>query len=223
MEAAMDNLRVVLVEDCEFLRSGMRVALPAFGISVIGEAVDADGAETLVMRLAPAAVITGLFLRESSGIDATRRLTKVAPRSPVMVLTRSTEKEDVRSAVLAGARGYMLKDAREEAIAGAVHAVASGDSVVSSKIAHHLLEGIRTGAIQMEGAGVSESDIRAMLTDREIEVLKLIASGKENTEIAAALSVALDTVKHHISSILTKLHLENRTQAAVYAVRGGLV
>ena len=220
--AGLQRLRVVLVEENELLRAGLRAALWAFGIIVVGEALDADEAVALVSQLSPAAVIIGLPAKRGCGIEATRRLSTVAPTTPVMVLAASSERQDVTAAIRAGARGYMPKDARKEAIAGAVRTVASGDAVVSSRIASHLLDGIRNGAIEHPDDGTSP-EVRATLTDRELEVLRLIALGKENAEIARALHISPSTAKNHTASILAKLQLENRVQAAVYAVRCGIV
>jgi DNA-binding NarL/FixJ family response regulator len=219
--ASLSRLRVVLVEENALLRAGLRAALLAFGITVAGEALDVDEAVALVSQLSPAAVIIGLPAKRGCGIEATRRLSAVAPTTPVMVLADSTEPEDVTAAIMAGARGYMLKDAQQEAIAGAVRAVASGDSVVSSSIASHLLDRIRNGTIE-NGEGESGSKLRDTLTDREIEVLKLVAAGRKNSEIARALNISPSTVKNHAASILAKLSLDNRVQAAVYAVRCGI-
>ena len=202
--ASLQRLRVVLVEENALLRAGLRAALWAFGIIVVGEALDANEAVALVSQLSPAAVIIGLPAKRGCGIEATRRLGAVAPMTPVMVLADSTEREDVTAAIMAGARGYMLKDAQQEAIAGAVRAVASGDSVVSSSIASHLFDRIRNGTIT-NGEGESGSKLRATLTDREIDVLKLIASGHENSEIAGALNISPSTAKNHTASILAKL------------------
>ena len=219
---ATDKLRLVVLEESELVRAGLRAALSPLGIAVVGEAADGEEAVTMVAELAPAVVTTDLALGGAGGIEATRRLRTVAPNSPVMVLTGSTDHQDLNKAVLAGARGYMLKDARAEAIAGALHAVASGDSVVSSRIAGHLFQGVRAGTVK-NGADDRASDLRATLTHREIEVLKLVPSGRENVQIGCILNISPSTVKHHISSILDKLELENRVQAAVFAVRFGVV
>jgi two-component system nitrate/nitrite response regulator NarL len=219
--APLGRLRVVLVDQNEFLRAGLKAAIWAFGVVVVGEAVDAEDAVAVAERLSPAAIIVGQLADRGCPIDATRRLAAAMPTTPIMVLADSTDRDHVTAAVRAGARGYMLNDAPKEAIAGAVRAIAAGDSVVSSKIAGHLLEEIRNGTIDGNGGG-EMNRILDRLTHREIEVLRLIASGNDNSAIARALNISPSTAKNHTASILAKLHLENRIQAAVYAVRGGL-
>jgi two-component system, NarL family, response regulator LiaR len=213
---------VVLLEENEFLRTGLKAALAALGICVVGEAVDADALVQLAAQLSPAVVIVGMSSAgQTAGLEATKRVAAESPRSPVIIVADSARREDVTDAIRAGARGYMLKGAPKEAIAGAVQAVAAGDSVLSSKVAEHLLEGIRSGALANGRA--PQAELKAKLTGRELDVLKLIGAGKENNEIACALSISPSTVRHHTSSILAKLGLENRIQAAVYAVRCGLI
>jgi len=139
----------------------------------------------------------------------------------VLVLTRS-EQNRVVEAIIAGASGYILKSAPVEAIISAVKATAAGESVLSSKIAGKLLQRIREQDIPVKTSPVAEGTIRAALTDRELEIFKRLASGKSNHEIAQDLSLSPNTVANHIASILAKLHLENRTQAAADAVRSGI-
>ena len=211
----------MLVEENELLRAGLRAALWAVGIIVVGEALDLDEAVASVAQLSPAAVIIGLPTKRGCGIEATRRLSTVAPTTPVVLLAASAESKDVTAAIRAGARGYMLKDAHGEAIADAVRAVASGNSVASSRIASQLFDGISNGTIEYRDDGATP-EVGATLTERELEVLKLIAAGQSNPEIAGALQISPSTAKNHTASILAKLGLENRVQAAVYAVRCGI-
>jgi len=219
---SLGALRVVVVDSSELIRAGLRAMLAPHGIAIVGEAADPDRAVEVVEKLAPAVVTTELHLSSGSGIEATRRLSVAAPSTPVMVLTASTEKEDLTAAVAAGARGYMVKDARMEAIAGAMRAVAAGQSVISSRVADYLFHGVRVGSIN--GAPYrAASEENGTLTERETEILQLLACGKENSEIARLLHLSPSTVKNHISSILHKLAVENRIQAAVLAVRSGVV
>jgi NarL family two-component system response regulator LiaR len=218
-DAQGTEVRVVVVDDQPIVRTAVRTMLSEVGIEVVGEAEDGEAAVRMVSELAPEVVVMDLGLPGISGIEATRRLTTVAPVSRVLVLTGSADQHDVFDAILAGACGYLLKDASAEEIGEAVRAAAAGESVISRSVAGRLLNEIR-GRGSDAGPGAA---IRATLTERELEVLKLVASGKENNEIARELFISPKTVQNHISSILAKLQLENRIQAAVAAVRSGIV
>jgi DNA-binding NarL/FixJ family response regulator len=212
-------VRAVVVDDQAIVRTAVKTMLTEAGIEVIGEADDGEAAVRLVTELAPEVVVMDLGLPGISGIEATRLLATLAPVSRVLVLTGSADQHDVFEAILAGACGYLTKDAGAEEIGEAVRAAAAGESVISRAVAGRLLNEIR-GRDADEEPGDA---IRATLTHRELEVLKLVASGKENNEIARNLFISPKTVQNHMSSILTKLQLENRIQAAVAAVRSGIV
>ena len=154
-----------------------------------------------------------------SGVEATRQIAMVAPLTRVLVLTISDQDADVMDAILAGACGYLLKDASIADLIAGIRAAAAGESLVSPAIASKVLQRVRAAG----PAQVDAESIRSELSDREIQVLKLIANGKDNGQIAADLHISPKTVKNHISNILMKLQIENRIQAAVYAVRSGLV
>ena len=154
-----------------------------------------------------------------SGVEATRQMAMIAPLTRVLVLTISDQDTDVMDAIFAGACGYLLKDASIQDLIAGIRAAAAGESLVSPSIAAKLLQGLRATGSSRHDAGT----IRSELSDREIQVLKLIASGKDNAQIAADLHISPKTVKNHISNILMKLQIENRIQAAVYAVRSGIV
>lgn len=215
------GVEVVALDESEVVRAGLRASLAPFGITIVGEAADSDAGVSTVTELSPAVVVTDLGLQHGSGLDVTRRLSVLAPASPVMILTSSTDYRDLTRAVIAGAHGYMLKDARAEAIGGAIRAVAAGHSVVSSHVAEHLFHGVRVGQDRRPVGG--SINVEESLTQRELEILKLLASGRDNAQIGVVLHLSLGTVKKHISSILAKLALENRLQAAVFAVRQGVV
>ena len=218
---ALEELEVVAVDASELVRAGLRASLAPLGITIVGEAADSEAGVSTVTELMPAVVVTDLGLRNGSGVEVTRRLSVLAPTSRVMILTSSTDQGDLTRAVIAGAHGYMLKEASAEAIGGAIRAVAAGHSVVSSHVAGYLFHGVRAGQREL---GVSDSvKVAERLTHRELETLKLLASGRDNVQIGIVLHVSPSTVKKHISSILTKLALENRIQAAVFAVRQGVV
>jgi DNA-binding NarL/FixJ family response regulator len=156
-----------------------------------------------------------------SGVEAIEQLGLLAPASRVLVLTRS-EQNRVVEAIIAGASGYILKTAVPEAIIGAVKATAAGESVLSPQIAGKLLHRIRELDLPVKTSGSTATAIRAALTERELEIFTRLASGSSNHEIAHDLSLSAHTVANHIASILAKLHLENRIQAAVQAVRSGI-
>jgi DNA-binding NarL/FixJ family response regulator len=154
-----------------------------------------------------------------SGIEATKRVRAVAPTAQVIMLTISADEEDVEESIYAGACGYLLKDAPVEEIIMAVRDAAAGESHLSPRIAANILEHVRANA----GRRALPEEARAELTARETEVLRLMADGKENAQIAEELFISVQTVKTHVSNILAKLEVENRVQAAVQAVRSRLL
>ena len=210
-------LRVLLVDDHTLFRSGLRNLLQDEGFDVV-EARSGEQAVEAAAALAPDAVLMDLNMPGISGVEATRRVKEAAPATPVVMLTVSADEQDVVDAVLAGACGYLLKDAALEEIVGSIRAAVEGASWVSPRVATALLDRVREANERAPVAAPA-----AKLTDREIEILRLIAEGKDNAEIGAALYISPRTVKNHISSLLAKLQIENRIQAAVYAVRTGLV
>jgi DNA-binding NarL/FixJ family response regulator len=215
MGAPGDDIRVVVVDDHDLFRRGLRELLEEQGIRVVGEASDGAEAVRLATHAMPDVLVMDLNMPRLSGVEATRRLATAAPAVRVLVLTISADDDDVLDAIEAGASGYLLKDASISQIAAGVRAAADGEALLSPRIATHILRRIRSG---------SEGEIeRADLSERELQVLRLMAQGRENAEIAESLVISPRTVKNHISSILAKLHMENRIQAAVYAVRRGIV
>ena len=214
-----DEPRVLLVDDHDLFRTGLVNLLSEQGVHVIGEAPNGETALRLVRDLAPDVVVMDLNMPGISGVDATREITTVAPRTRVLVLTISVDGADVVDAVMAGACGYLLKDASIQQLVAGIRAAAAGESLISPQIAAKVLQLLRA---QNTADGKADA-IQADLSDRELDVLKLIAIGKDNAEIAQELFISPKTVKNHISNILMKLQIENRIQAAVYAVRSGLV
>jgi DNA-binding NarL/FixJ family response regulator len=174
-----------------------------------------------VLAVRPDVVLMDVKLPGLSGVQAIEQLGLLAPASRVLVLTRS-EQNRVVEAIIAGASGYILKDAPPAAIISAVQATAAGQSVLSPQIAGKLLQHIRKLDIPVKNSDRAAVAIRAALTGRELEIFTLLASGNSNPEIAHELSLSTNTVSNHIASILAKLHLENRIQAAVEAVRSGI-
>ena len=215
----LEELRVLLVDDHDLFRTGLKNLLEEHGVQVVGEAPNGQTALRLVPELVPDVVIMDLNMPGLSGVETTRHLTGMAPLARVVVLTISVDDEDVMDAVMAGACGYLLKDSSIDELLTGIRAAADGESLISPQIAVKLLQRLRSQGKSEDAA----ETIRAELSDREIEVLKLIANGKDNAEIARELFISPKTVKNHISNILMKLQIENRIQAAVYAVRSGIV
>ena len=211
--------RVLIVDDEDLFRSGVAGLLREEGLDVVGEATDADEALRLVEDLAPEVVLMDIHMPGPTGVDATWKITANAPLTNVVILTMSAEESDVVDAIIAGACGYVLKDAPMSQLIDAIRAAAAGDALISPSIAMHLLRRLRgrDGSVATAGAAQME------LTDREMEVLKLIASGQDNAQIARQLFLSPKTVKNQVTSILRKLQMENRIEAAVYAIRSGLV
>jgi DNA-binding NarL/FixJ family response regulator len=214
-----ETLRVLLVDDHDLFRTGLRNLLEEQTVQVVGEAADGAQAIRMVRELAPDVVVMDLNMPGMSGVEATRQVTTLAPLTRVVVLTISDQDEDVMNAILAGACGYLMKDSSIQDLMQGIRAASVGESLISPHIAAKVLQ-------RMRATGTSEADaalIMSELSDREIEVLKLIANGKDNAQIAADLHISPKTVKNHISNILMKLQIDNRIQAAVYAVRSGIV
>jgi len=214
-----DALRVLIVDDHDLFRNGLRNLLEQEGVHIVGEAGDGPEALKIVRDTAPDVVVMDLNMPVMSGVEATRHICASAPLTRVVMLTISDQDNDVIDAILAGACGYLLKDSSIQELMAGIRAAAHGESLISPAIAAKVLQRVRASSTQPE----IEKSIRAELSDREIEVLKLIANGKDNALIAAELHISPKTVKNHISNILMKLQIDNRIQAAVYAVRSGIV
>jgi DNA-binding NarL/FixJ family response regulator len=213
-----DRLRVLLVDDHDLFRTGLRNLLEEQGVQVVGEAAGGADALRIVREIAPDVVVMDLNMPGMSGVEATREITAIAPLTRVVVLTISDQDDDVMDAIVAGACGYLVKDSSIEELMRGINAAAIGESLISPPIASKVLQRMRAVTLD-QGA----ETIRAELSDRELDVLRLIANGKDNAEIAEALHISPKTVKNHISNILMKLQIDNRIQAAVYAVRSGIV
>jgi DNA-binding NarL/FixJ family response regulator len=211
---------VLVVDDHDLFRTGLVNLLTEQGVHVVGEAPNGETAVRLVRELAPDVVVMDLNMPGITGVEATREIAASAPRTRVVVLTISVDDGDVMDAVMAGACGYLLKDSTITELISGIRAAAAGESLISPHIAAKVLQVLRAQQASTEWAG---RPLRAELSDRELEVLKLIAIGKDNAEIARDLFISPKTVKNHISNILMKLQIENRIQAAVYAVRSGIV
>ena len=218
-ESVVDDLRVLIVDDHDLFRSGLRNLLEEQGVQIVGEAAAGQEALRIVREVAPDVVVMDLNMPGMGGVEATRHISSVAPLTRVLMLTISDQDNDVIDAILAGACGYLLKDSSIQELIAGIKAASQGESLISPTIASKVLQRVRASSTQPE----IENTIRAELSEREIEVLKLIANGKDNAMIAGELHISPKTVKNHISNILMKLQIDNRIQAAVYAVRSGIV
>jgi DNA-binding NarL/FixJ family response regulator len=212
-----DHLKVLVVDDHELFRRGLTGLLEERGIPVAGDTGLAAEAIRRAADMGPCVVLMDLSMPGMSGVEATQRLTAAAPLARVLVLTVLVDDQHVIDALLAGACGYVLKDAPIEQIVEGIRAAERGESLISPRIASRLVRRLREP--EQLGAPVTGEE----LTPRERQVLDLLARGLDNSEIAQALYLSQHTVKNHVSTILTKLQVENRIQAAVRAVRGGLV
>jgi NarL family two-component system response regulator LiaR len=207
-----DVISVVIADDHPFVRHGLRTYLETLeDMDVAGEATNGVEAVELVERLLPDVVLMDLVMPELDGIGAIRRIREVAPSTRVIALTSFADDEKVFPAIKAGAAGYLLKDVRPADLADAVRKASRGEALLAPSVAARLMQEVS-----------GERPAPAGLTARELEVLRLIARGMSNKQIARELVVSEKTVKTHVSNILAKLHLADRTQAALYAVREGL-
>ncbi len=199
-------------------RTALRQLLEENGpLRVVGEAATGEGAVAQVREHAPDVVVMDLAMPGLGGVEATRLIIDEAPHTSVVVLTVSEEASDVVDAIVAGACGYLLKSASIDELIAGIRAAAAGDALISPGIAGRLLSHVREQAVPASPSPTTQ------LSARELDVLKLVAEGKDNAEIAAELFISPKTVKNHISNILMKLQISNRIQAAVYAVRRGIV
>jgi len=212
-----DPITVLLVDDHEMVRRGVRAFLETRpDITVVAEAGSGEEAVRLAAEHAPDVALMDLIMPGMDGVEATRRLTAQSPRTNVIMLTSYHDDEHVFPAIRAGALSYVLKEVGPEELADAVRKAAAGEAVLHPRVAARVVR-------ELHGARRDEPNAFRELSDRELEVLKLIADGLSNAEIASRLYVSEKTVKSHVSNILGKLHLADRTQAAVYAWRQGVV
>jgi two-component system NarL family response regulator len=218
---ADDVIRVLVADDQAVFRRGLEVVLSAeTDIEVVGEAADGEAAIARAAELAPDVVLMDVRMPHVNGIEAARRIRELLPTTRVLMLTVSDEEDDLYEAIKAGANGYLLKDISAEQVADAIHAVVRGHSLISPSMASKLLSEFKTLADQ---AAEKEQLPAPVLTPRELEVLKLVARGMSNREVADQLYISENTVKNHIRNILEKLHLHSRMEAVMYAVRKRLL
>jgi NarL family two-component system response regulator LiaR len=211
----MERISVLIADDHPVVRLGLRTFLDLQeDMEILDEAGDGAEAVKKVEQLLPDVVLMDLVMPGMDGIEATRRIRAISPSTKVIVLTSFADDNKVIPAVKAGAAGYLLKDVRPHDLADAIRAVYRGEALLHPAVAAKLMQEVAHGSSLAPGEG---------LTDRELDVLRLIAHGLPNKEIARSLVISEKTVKTHVSNILQKLHLADRTQAALYAVRQGIV
>jgi DNA-binding NarL/FixJ family response regulator len=213
----MSKLRVVIADDQPMMRAGFKAVLESTGnIEVVAEAGTGEEAVRAATELSPDVVLMDIRMPGMDGIEATRLL----PRQRVLILTTFGLDEYIINALRAGASGFLLKDAPTEEVVAAVRAVAAGDAVLSASVTRQLLDQV---ARRLPAAVSRQPTELASLTQRELEVLRMLASGLSNAEIAAALVVSEATVKSHVSALLGKLGLRDRVQAVIYAYETRLI
>jgi DNA-binding NarL/FixJ family response regulator len=217
-----EPIRVLVADDQQLLRAGFRVILQAEpGIDVVGEAEDGADAVAQARTLRPDVVLMDIRMPKLDGLAATEHLMKLPDPPRVVMLTTFDENAYVVRALRAGAYGFLLKDAPTSRLIAAVRAAAGGDALIEPSITRRLVE--QFAAIPLPGEVAGIPDTVASLTERELEVLSLVARGLSNAEIAAEITVAETTVKTHVARILNKLGLRDRVQAVVLAYESGFV
>lgn len=212
-----EPLRVLIVDDHEVVREGLRSLLNRRErITVVGEAGTADAAVEEALRLRPDVVIMDVRLPDGSGVEACREIRQEIPDAKVIMLTSYADDEAVFASILAGAAGYLLKQTRGQALAEAIEAVAQGGSLLDPAVTQKVLERVRSLGSRRP------DDSLASLSEQEQKILLLIAEGKTNKEIAEEIFLSDKTVKNYVSSILSKLNLRRRAEAAAFIARKGL-
>ncbi len=211
---------MLVADDQRVVREGLATILTLLpGIEVVGEAGDGEEAVALTGELAPEIVLMDLRMPRCDGVEATRRLQDVAPEAKVIVLTTYADDRSLLTALQAGARGFLTKDAGAEEVRQAIEAVARGEAAIDPTVQRHLVEAVAAGPRLGQ---VDEPERPDQLTPREAEILSLVADGLTNTEIAARLVISEATVKSHVNHIFTKTGVRDRAQAVAYAYRHGL-
>ena len=210
----MRAIKVLIVDDHDMVRRGLKAYLGSQSdIEIVGEAGSGEEAIKIAAVTRPEVILMDLLMENGNGIDATQAILVSDPTCKIIILTSFYDDEQVFPALEAGAFSYLLKTARGEAIADAIRGAVAGESVIEARVATKMADRLR---------GNRKKNRHEQLTVRELDVLRLLGEGKTNQEIAVQLVIGIKTVKTHVSNILTKLQVHDRTQAAIYANRHGL-
>jgi len=214
----MSDIRILIIDDHTLFRNGIKLLLERHqGFKVVGEAGDGLEGAKRAKQLSPDIVLLDLHMPGTSGLDALHLIQDEAPLAQVIILTVSEDTDDLLSALRSGARGYLLKNIDTDILLDSLRRAASGESVMSTQMASKLADSMRIPQIDTTESGL------AKLSSRESEIIIMLAHGDSNKVIARSLDLSESTVKIHVQSILRKLKLSSRVQAAVYAVENGLV
>jgi DNA-binding NarL/FixJ family response regulator len=217
-DGARGTISLVIVDDDGPFRAALSELLGSHGLHVAGTASDGEQALRVVETVAPDLVLMDLVMPGLSGVETTRRLAAAVPDTAVLILAMSSDETEVIEAMIAGACGYVVKGTPPASLIADIRAAAEGECVMSASVAAKVFASfVERSSVQASG------DASKLLSKRELEILTLIANGRQNSDIAKALVISPYTVRNHISSVLRKLQLENRTQAARYAARHGIV
>jgi DNA-binding NarL/FixJ family response regulator len=217
-----DVVRVLIADDQALFRRGLYVVLGTEeNIEVVAEAEDGEQAIAKAEEMAPDVVLMDVRMPRVNGIEAARRIREVLPSTKILMLTVSDEEDDLYEAIKAGANGYLLKEISVEEVATAIRSVVQGQSLISPSMASKLLN--EFNSLARQAAEKKEQLPAPVLTARELEVLKLVARGMSNRDVADQLYISENTVKNHVRNILEKLHLHSRMEAVMYAVRKRLL
>jgi NarL family two-component system response regulator LiaR len=213
-------IRLLIVDDHAIVREGLRTLLAETpDLEIVGEAIDGPSAVTQALALKPDVMLLDLMLPGFTGIEVTQRVHQALPACRILLLTSFAEDQNVVAAMQAGAAGYLLKDVLQADLLSAIRQAMLGEPVLHPEAQRKLIDHLMRPKAPAAGTGGAQV---AELTEREHDVLRLIAQGRSNREIADQLHITEGTVKGHVSNILSKLHLQDRTQAALFAVRSGL-
>jgi len=217
-----DVIRVLIADDQALFRRGLYVVLGTEeNIEVVAEAEDGEQAIAKAEEMAPDVVLMDVRMPRVNGIEAARRIRELLPSTKILMLTVSDEEDDLYEAIKAGANGYLLKEISVEEVATAIRSVVQGQSLISPSMASKLLN--EFNSLARQAAEKKEQLPAPVLTARELEVLKLVARGMSNRDVADELYISENTVKNHVRNILEKLHLHSRMEAVMYAVRKRLL
>ncbi len=209
-------MRVLVADDHALFRDGIISLLQAAGFEVVGQVGDGRAAVEMALRLRPDLVLMDISMPKMGGLEALRQIKEKLPETQVVVVTVSAEDSDLFQAIEAGARGYLLKDMTADEFLEMLEGLSRGEAAISRRTAARLLEGLSAPRREPTKKG-------RQLTEREIELLQLVAKGLPNKAIAQALSVSENTVKYHLKKVFQKLGAQNRTEAVMHAIRAGLI